>query len=72
MEKHTKTLLKQRRDLKERVSMNHVEKTPAYAQIEKSLSEVQANPKDLEDEVTDGRQWAMKKILDHREPDDGS
>ena len=33
---------------------------------------MQATPKDLEEKVTEGRKWFMKKILDHRKLDDGS
>ena len=62
----TKTLVIQRGDVFERVAMNRVVRAPASAPIEDSSPNLQATPKDLEDKVTDGKKWVMKKILDHR------
>ena len=72
VDKDTNTVLIQRGDLVERVAMNRVVRAPASAPVDSPDDRFQATTKDIDDKVTEGETWVMKRILDHRELDDGS
>ena len=72
IDKDTNTLVIQRGDVVERVSMNRVVRAPASAQLDETPDALQATSKDIAEKVTTGQTWVMKRILDHRELDDGS
>ena len=62
----------QRVDVIERVAMNRVVRAPSSAPVDEADVEMQATLKDLEDKVTEGKKWSMKRILHYREADDGT
>ena len=72
VDKKTNTVVIQRGDVVERVAMNRVVRAPASAAVDDTTDALQATPKDLADKVTEGETWVMKRILDHRELDDGT
>ena len=72
VEKSTNTLIIQRGDVVERLAMKRVVRAPSSAPVDEADAELQTNSKDLEDKVTEGKKWVMKRILDHREADDGT
>ena len=64
------TVVIQRGDVVERVSMNRVVRSPSSAEVVEP--EHASTPEDLADKETEGEIWRFKKILDHREMADGS
>ena len=72
VDKDTNTVVIQRGDVVERVAMNRVVRAPASAEVDESGPDLRATAKDLEEKVTEGETWVMKKILGHRELDDGT
>ena len=69
----TKTIVTQRGDFTERVSMNRVTRAPRDAPLAPAgpVHEHAATPEDLAAK-TMGPSWYFKSILDHRTLDDGS
>ena len=72
VDKATNTVVIQRGPVVERVAMNRVVRAPASAPVDEAPDDMQATTKDMEDKVTEGQTWVMKRILDHRELDDGT
>ena len=72
IDKATNTVVIQRGDVVERVAMNRVVRAPASAPVDDTPDNSQATTKDIEEKVTEGDNWVMKGILDHRELDDGT
>ena len=72
MSKATNTVVIQRKNETERVSMNRVTRAPAHLQpLGPDDPEFAATAADLAAKATEGPSWYFKKILQHRETDDG-
>ena len=73
VDSESKTIVIQRGDVTERVSMNRVTRAPRTAPLAPSAPEHEfaATPEDLADK-TSGPSWYFKSILDHRTLQDGS
>ena len=74
VDKATKTVVIQRGDVAERVSMNRVTRAPTTAKIIGPSSGLDhaATPQDLAEKTQEGESWYFKDILDHRTLDDGT
>ena len=70
----TKTVVIQRGNVVERVSMNRVTRAPRTAKVigPDTPHALSATPADLAEKSTEGRSYYFKSILDHRTLDDGS
>jgi len=70
--KATNTVVIQRKDVTERVSMNRVTRAPDHVPaLGPDDPTFAATAEDLAAKVTEGPSWYFKKILKHRETDDG-
>ena len=74
VDKKTKTVVIQRGNVTERVSMNRVTRAPKSAPVEGPTPDQQhtATPEDLAEKNVEGESWYFKSILKHRTLDDGS